>query len=123
MIRRPPRSTRTDTLFPYTTLFRSDARRGVLHLEIRHPYRDLDRVAARDPFATERVADRIADLQPMLPFVDGRGRGDALVEERRLDEAQMHVAHRPRVAGVPPRQLRPEDVRVGTTVSMTVKQR
>src|SRR3546814_10209068 len=28
MIRRPPRSTRTDTLFPYTTLFRSPARRG-----------------------------------------------------------------------------------------------
>src|SRR3546814_11383645 len=26
MIRRPPRSTRTDTLFPYTTLFRSRAR-------------------------------------------------------------------------------------------------
>src|SRR3546814_12825446 len=26
MIRRPPRSTRTDTLFPYTTLFRSDVR-------------------------------------------------------------------------------------------------
>src|SRR3546814_15533091 len=25
MIRRPPRSTRTDTLFPYTTLFRSNA--------------------------------------------------------------------------------------------------
>src|SRR3546814_20791309 len=25
MIRRPPRSTRTDTLFPYTTLFRSKA--------------------------------------------------------------------------------------------------
>src|SRR3546814_12540140 len=25
MIRRPPRSTRTDTLFPYTTLFRSEA--------------------------------------------------------------------------------------------------
>src|SRR3546814_18930427 len=32
MIRRPPRSTRTDTLFPYTTLFRSllvDARRAL----------------------------------------------------------------------------------------------
>src|SRR3546814_2830052 len=32
MIRRPPRSTRTDTLFPYTTLFRSNgttALRGV----------------------------------------------------------------------------------------------
>src|SRR3546814_5334258 len=26
MIRRPPRSTRTDTLFPYTTLFRSEQR-------------------------------------------------------------------------------------------------
>src|SRR3546814_8798115 len=33
MIRRPPRSTRTDTLFPYTTLFRSVAAvddRGVI---------------------------------------------------------------------------------------------
>src|SRR3546814_9154893 len=31
MIRRPPRSTRTDTLFPYTTLFRSvDATRAAL---------------------------------------------------------------------------------------------
>src|SRR3546814_18088727 len=28
MIRRPPRSTRTDTLFPYTTLFRSIATLG-----------------------------------------------------------------------------------------------
>src|SRR3546814_2261192 len=28
MILRPPRSTRTDTLFPYTTLFRSSARGG-----------------------------------------------------------------------------------------------
>src|SRR3546814_5770262 len=28
MIRRPPRSTRTDTLFPYTTLFRSGRREG-----------------------------------------------------------------------------------------------
>src|SRR3546814_13509570 len=28
MIRRPPRSTRTDTLFPYTTLFRSRAGHG-----------------------------------------------------------------------------------------------
>src|SRR3546814_11892146 len=29
MIRRPPRSTRTDTLFPYTTLFRSRVDRNV----------------------------------------------------------------------------------------------
>src|SRR3546814_1551254 len=33
MIRRPPRSTRTDTLFPYTTLFRS----AVGHLDLRGP--------------------------------------------------------------------------------------
>src|SRR3546814_21101863 len=40
MIRRPPRSTRTDTLFPYTTLFRSgtdqifaDRQAGALHFE------------------------------------------------------------------------------------------
>src|SRR3546814_4487545 len=30
MIRRPPRSTRTDTLFPYTTLFRSPISRSKL---------------------------------------------------------------------------------------------
>src|SRR3546814_7384822 len=30
MIRRPPRSTRTDTLFPYTTLFRSLATRRIM---------------------------------------------------------------------------------------------
>src|SRR3546814_15911467 len=30
MIRRPPRSTRTDTLFPYTTLFRSGMLRPVV---------------------------------------------------------------------------------------------
>src|SRR3546814_1314208 len=32
MIRRPPRSTRTDTLFPYTTLFRSN-RQWICHCE------------------------------------------------------------------------------------------
>src|SRR3546814_3796897 len=36
MIRRPPRSTRTDTLFPYTTLFRSSEGRAVhFHGEFR----------------------------------------------------------------------------------------
>src|SRR3546814_12402575 len=33
MIRRPPRSTRTDTLFPYTTLFRSHCRYTALSSE------------------------------------------------------------------------------------------
>src|SRR3546814_19681427 len=40
MIRRPPRSTRTDTLFPYTTLFRSiltaSHREGVAEEGIKH---------------------------------------------------------------------------------------
>src|SRR3546814_11025878 len=35
MIRLPPRSTRTDTLFPYTTLFRSD---DILALGIDQPF-------------------------------------------------------------------------------------
>src|SRR3546814_20091748 len=38
MIRRPPRSTRTDTLFPYTTLFRS-------HVQVRLLVRRLGRAA------------------------------------------------------------------------------
>src|SRR3546814_3692444 len=38
MIRRPPRSTRTDTLFPYTTLFRSQAKK--------QNFEDLKRVHA-----------------------------------------------------------------------------
>src|SRR3546814_13299047 len=44
MIRRPPRSTRTDTLLPYTTLFRSLA--GPLMREAKK----LDHCPARDPF-------------------------------------------------------------------------
>src|SRR3546814_15353020 len=35
MIRRPPRSTRTDTLFPYTTLFRSDDRAASVRQHVR----------------------------------------------------------------------------------------
>src|SRR3546814_5762808 len=34
MIRRPPRSTRTDTLFPYTTLFRSPPHRDILLVDV-----------------------------------------------------------------------------------------
>src|SRR3546814_12350850 len=40
MVRRPPRSTRTDTLFPYTTLFRSDRaiERMIDEQELHHPF-------------------------------------------------------------------------------------
>src|SRR3546814_11639097 len=43
MIRRPPRSTRTDTLFPYTTLFRSG---GCRHRRLRGARRAGARLAA-----------------------------------------------------------------------------
>src|SRR3546814_13306578 len=48
MIRRPPRSTRTDTLFPYTTLFRSQLKRlpmrdgGERYLELYLVFADRD---------------------------------------------------------------------------------
>src|SRR3546814_2033895 len=44
MIRRPPRSTRTDTLFPYTTLFRSCGSVGGVRRQRReHGLQDTDR--------------------------------------------------------------------------------
>src|SRR3546814_9688908 len=73
MIRRPPRSTRTDTLFPYTTLFRSTlheleegglARPGRPH--------DRDRFAGYD---LKRDIDKCGEIRP------GR------VEERHLIKA------------------------------------
>src|SRR3546814_11857035 len=36
MIRRPPRSTRTDTLFPYTTLFRSQNPGSIIDVSAQH---------------------------------------------------------------------------------------
>src|SRR3546814_19543694 len=45
MIRRPPRSTRTDTLFPYTTLFRSSDGTGIGSRE---------QVPGRQPLCGER---------------------------------------------------------------------
>src|SRR3546814_11347830 len=42
MIRRPPRSTRTDTLFPYTTLFRSHHALAAPAVEVQHPAGDRE---------------------------------------------------------------------------------
>src|SRR3546814_11425713 len=42
MIRRPPRSTRTDTLFPYTTLFRSNAADTALEVRVRGVHAGID---------------------------------------------------------------------------------
>src|SRR3546814_13933922 len=58
MIRRPPRPKRTDTLFPYTTLFRSDDIGSAVHLAKAEPaafeqarQRRIDRHAAADALA------------------------------------------------------------------------
>src|SRR3546814_11370068 len=63
MIRRPPRSTRTDTLFPYTTLFRSKRRHGK-----KAPDRDdAERATPAERLADprrERHADDIGERQP-----------------------------------------------------------
>src|SRR3546814_3143445 len=56
MIRRPPRSTRTDTLFPYTTLFRSTGR------EVRVDQRtieDLFKILWPDYGDSEKYQDEI----------------------------------------------------------------
>src|SRR3546814_2078166 len=67
MIRRPPRSTRTDTLFPYTTLFRSEVFQ--LLLQVLH---------------ADAVGQRDIDLHGLL--------GDPLALVRRADEMQRpHV--------------------------------
>src|SRR3546814_8817823 len=47
MRRRPPRSTRTDTLFPYTTLFRSTVCEGRVEFDL-HPARSCPADAGRD---------------------------------------------------------------------------
>src|SRR3546814_10159677 len=65
MIRRPPRSTRTDTLFPYTTLFRSQDRDRI-----------LDRRLA-DENGLEAPLERGAFLDMLAIFVERR-RADAV---------------------------------------------
>src|SRR3546814_19766264 len=59
MTRRPPRSTRTDTLFPYTTLFRSEERLEIgVHHRVPVGLGEIDRVgAADDPGVVDEDVD------------------------------------------------------------------
>src|SRR3546814_7626600 len=81
MIRRPPRSTRTDTLFPYTTLFRSRhprrARRLVAGIgdcprsceRIGRTYRPFRRQLSRSRLAAERPRrseEHTSELQSLM---------------------------------------------------------
>src|SRR3546814_15220121 len=61
MLRRPPRSTRTGTLFPYTTLFRSLAKGGRVNF-----FGFLLRLAARLPFLF--VAGRVYGAETLGRF-------------------------------------------------------
>src|SRR3546814_17167719 len=74
MIRLPPRSTRTDTLFPYTTLFRSDAV-DILFGNVRNL--EINDVA--DPRHVDTARGDIGrDEQPHLSRTERLERGGAL---------------------------------------------
>src|SRR3546814_9737953 len=79
MVRRPPRSTRTDTLFPYTTLFRSPS--PVLNIEGNQcpGYLIVDRATLSAIMVRRGIAGRNVNQAQLLvighlcPAVRGRG--------------------------------------------------
>src|SRR3546814_19608755 len=79
MIRRPPRSTRTDTLFPYTTLFRSQASPEIRAMALALPDEDgpLARLHALSTAVSDAVAYRAgvtsADTTAAEAFALGAG--------------------------------------------------
>src|SRR3546814_20110807 len=58
IIRRPPRSTRTDTLFPYTTLFRSGKHGGEKHHRTNHEQEHAQQFAVNNRNAIERLGSQ-----------------------------------------------------------------
>src|SRR3546814_11598669 len=81
MIRRPPRSTRTDTLFPYTTLFRSYSKAVIEHFVRLHEagliYRGK-RLVNWDPV----LLTAISDLEVVSEEENGKQIGRASCRER-----------------------------------------
>src|SRR3546814_6637665 len=72
MIRRPPRSTRTDTLFPYTTLFRSNGEEGTYaHIFLYEPAEatNLQRAIGRH-LDDERIRSGLLHLVRLFPPED-----------------------------------------------------
>src|SRR3546814_5747050 len=70
MIRRPPRSTRTDTLFPYTTLFRSHVSKAVI-LDAVGEYapEHVNRLAKLKKADIASEAERLADGTGWMPAI------------------------------------------------------
>src|SRR3546814_16420910 len=80
MIRRPPRSTRTDTLFPYTTLFRScfaDVYDSYSH----HLVPKLGRLLAHDEDSYRYLIESIRRF-PDMPTFEGMIRKAGFVRTR-----------------------------------------
>src|SRR3546814_16045306 len=101
MQRRPPRSTRTDTLFPYTTLFRSlaAAAGGRLHRHrIADLVRNLDRMFGVADFADKAGDDIDAGLLCQLLRLDLVAHRRNRIH-RRADEGDILVSTPPREAG------------------------
>src|SRR3546814_7570708 len=64
MIRRPPRSTRTDTLFPYTTLFRSYAE--ILARESGENAEPIEPAKLVVPMIARRSEEHTSELQSLM---------------------------------------------------------
>src|SRR3546814_13538448 len=82
MIRRPPRSTRTDTLFPYTTLFRSHLPAGVTRLRFEGVADGIDAATAILTGLPGAVIEKNRDaalLSPSALLDASLGRSVALV--------------------------------------------
>src|SRR3546814_1646999 len=77
MIRRPPRSTRTDTLFPYTTLFRSGGVRRAEHGPIGFPHFGTQ---AREAVGQLEIAERLLVPRTVIDRAGGDTLLDALEE-------------------------------------------
>src|SRR3546814_15110876 len=91
MILRPPRSTRTDTLFPYTTLFRSEAARdrAVGHRPHDHVH-GLGHQADEVPEGVVRARRlRIAAVGLHLDAVDEIGEFHRVLDEKEIGRAHV----------------------------------
>src|SRR3546814_11532418 len=109
MIRRPPRSTRTDTLFPYTTLFRSAGAVARVRIETGVGKDDdgrLQSLRAMHGQQAERVALRggVAHdlhLSPVEPVDEVLERGIIVITEGERRVQQLIV----RIGGLGPQPL------------------
>src|SRR3546814_16832272 len=99
MERRPPRSTRTDTLLPYTTLFRSLARvqgcrrRAAAPLPAHASDRTRHRAAARHGHAhpRHRTADRLEQPGHVRPHLPRHHRRNTAPTARAAEIGRAHV--------------------------------